>query len=73
MSVALATNPLYEVIALMSVHKVQQDILQTIADLGRPSAPYVTDAEITDRLGLDLQEVQDHLKLLENKGYVESS
>lgn len=56
----------------MNLSGVQLKILRVILDIQGPSgAEGVRDSEIAHRLNLDLQEVQDHVDLLEEAGYVQ--
>lgn len=49
-----------------SLREVQGDILRAIGDLSGSRANWVDDSQIADRIGLDLNEVRDHLKLIKN-------
>jgi Fe2+ or Zn2+ uptake regulation protein len=56
----------------MDTQETQRKILRAIADIQGPSsAQGVTDAQIAEHISLDVQEIQDNLELLENKGLVQ--
>src|SRR5690606_30011656 len=55
----------------MGFCKVQQDILRVIPQRQERPNVYTADCSIAARLGLDLQEVRDHLELLEDEDLVD--
>ena len=56
----------------MSLSKLQTGILRVIFDIQGPSgATGVRDSQIAGKLNIDLQEIQDHLELLEESRYVQ--
>ncbi|MBW1717495.1 MAG: TIR domain-containing protein [Deltaproteobacteria bacterium] len=56
----------------MNLSEVQLSILKVVLDIQGPSGAYgVRDSRIAARLDIDPQEVQDHLDILEEDGYVQ--
>jgi predicted ArsR family transcriptional regulator len=51
-------------------HEVQQSILQVIAGVQKSHNQFVADTQIAERLGLDVRDIQMHLDLMEEEGYV---
>ena len=54
----------------MEIYEIQRGILETIARLQEHPNKFVEDTVIAEGLGLGLQEIQDHLVILEQKGYI---
>jgi predicted nucleotide-binding protein len=54
----------------MKPHEIQQSILQVIAAIQQSPNQFVDDTQIAERLGLDVGDVQMHLELMEEEGYV---
>jgi hypothetical protein len=56
---------------IMNALEIQRRIFEAISDIQQEPNQYVGDSRIAERLKLDLQEVQDHLDLMEDAGFVE--